>query len=92
MTSGQHLHVRVQLLTPGKDLQAAILETWGDVASSIPAGYEAYSLELLQAVCQLWTTVCCFSFAKGCNILFMKSYERGTRKGLKKRGTENDTN
>ena len=96
----QHLHV--QSLTPGKDMQAAIehdvlhdavaLETWGDMALSIPARYEAYSLELLQAVCQLWTTIRCFSFAKGCNILFKKGYQRGTRQGLKKRGTEKDTN
>ncbi len=54
----QHLHV--QLLTPGKKLQAAIeqdvlsdtsvLQTWEDIACSIPARYEAYSLELPQYV------------------------------------------
>ena len=51
----QHLHV--ELLSPGKDMQAAIeedvlhdatiLETWEVIASVIPAKYEAYSLELL---------------------------------------------
>lgn len=96
----QHLHV--ELLTPGKDLQASIehdvmcdskvLETWSEIAYIIPPKYEAYSLELLQSVCHFWTTIRGFSFTEGCNILFKKSYQHGTRKTLIKRGTDKDTN
>ena len=47
-------HLRVELLAPGKDLQASIeqdvmcdsdvLETWSEIAFVIPPKYEAYSL------------------------------------------------
>ena len=95
-------HLRVELLAPGKDLQASIeqdvmcdsdvLETWSEIAFVIPPKYEAYSLELLKAVCHLWTTIRAFSFTEGCNILFKKSHQCGTRKTLIKRGTDEDTN
>ena len=68
----QHLHV--ELLTPGKDLQASIehdvmcdskvLETWSEIAYIIPPKYEAYSLELLQSVCHFWTTIRVFPSQK----------------------------
>ena len=85
-------------MAPGNDLQASIehdvmcdskvLETWSEIAYIIPPKYEAYSFELLQSVCHLWTTIRGFSFTEGCNILFKKSYHRGTRKTLIKRGTD----
>ena len=89
-------------LAPGNDLQASIehdvmcdskvLETWSEIAYIITPRYESYSLELLKSVCHLWTTICGFSFTEGCNILFKKSHQRGTRKTLIKRGTDKDTN
>ena len=51
----------------------------GDTAQSDPAKYEAYSLELLKAVVELWATVRCFSFAAGCNILLQKVSAKKTR-------------
>ena len=67
-------HLRVELLVPGKDLQASIeqdvicdsnvLETWSKIAFVIPPKYEAYSLELLMAVCHLWTSICAFPSQK----------------------------
>ena len=62
-----------------------ILEMWDANATLIPAKYEAYSLELLKAVVELWATVRCFSFAAGCDILLQKvsAKKQGTRRVLK---------
>ena len=88
LITGHHLHV--ELLAPGNDLQASIehdvmcdskvLETCSEIAYIITQKYEAYSLELLQSVCHLWTTICSFSFTEGCNILFKKNHQHGTKR------------
>ena len=68
----QHLHSTT--IQPNQQHQAAIiadvvndkilLERWEKVAWSIPPKYETYSLELLNEVAQLWTTIRCNSFTK----------------------------
>ena len=70
-----------------------ILEMWDTNATIIPAKYEAYSLELLKAIVELWATVRCFSFAAGCNILLQKvsTKKQGTRRVLKMKGTEKES-
>ena len=58
----------------------------------LPAKYEKYSIELLKAVVTLWTTVRCFAFAKGWNDHFQKKFvKHGTRKTLKNKDTEKET-
>ena len=68
-----------------------ILQKW-ELIAPLPAKYETYSIELLEAVITLWTTVRCFAFAKGWNDHFQKKFiKHGTRKTLKKKGTEKET-
>ena len=70
--------------------EPSVLEAWEQKTATIPAKYETYSLELLAAITRLWTTIRCFSFSQGHNILFQKSHfvKHGTRKTLKAKGTE----
>ena len=65
-----------------------IIKHWEELTRSIPGRCEDYSMELLKVVCQTWITVRAHSFAEGCNSIFHKCFERGTRKTLKKSGTE----
>ena len=69
-----------------------VLELWEANSAAIPAKYEAYSLELLKTIVELWANVRCFSFAAGCNILLQKAAtkKQGTRRALKTRGTEKE--
>ena len=68
-----------------------ILRKW-ELIALLPAKYEKYSIELLEAVITLWTTVRCFAFAKGWNDHFQKKFiKHGTRKTLKNKGTEKET-
>ena len=70
---------------------ADILQKW-ELIASLPAKYEAYSIELFEAVVMLWTTVRCFAFAKGRNDHFQKKFvKHGTRKTLKTKGTDKET-
>ena len=74
--------LNVRTVKPSENLYSAIgdevlndphiLEMWDANAAIIPAKYEAYSLELLKAEVKLWATVCCFTFAAGCNIPMQK--------------------
>lgn len=67
-----------------------ILQKW-ELIAPLPAKYEMYSIELLEAIVTLWTTVRCFAFAKGWNDHFQKKFiKHGTRKTLKKKGTEKE--
>ena len=94
--------LNVRTVKPSENLHSAIvevlndphiLEMWDANAAIIPAKYEAYSLELLKAVVELWATVHCFSFAAGCNILLQKvsAKKQGTRRVLKMKGTEKES-
>ena len=68
-----------------------LLRKW-ELVALLPAKYESYSIELLEAVVTLWTTVRCFAFAKEWNNHFQKKFiKHGTRKTLKKKGTEKET-
>ena len=70
---------------------ADILQKW-EVIAPLPSKYEKYSIELLEAVITLWTTVRCFAFAKGWNDRFQKKFiKHGTKKTLQKKGTEKET-
>ena len=60
-----------------------ILALWEEIAQSIPPKYELYSLELLQAITELWVTVRGHSFSKEWTMKFERKYKKGTRKTLK---------
>ena len=47
--------------------------------------------ELLQEVILLWIMVRAHSFVEGCNSIFHKCFEHGTRKTLKSVGTEKES-
>ena len=68
----------------------AILEAWENISKLSSQRYSTYSVELLKTVCQLWTTVRGFSFAKGYNSLLHSTFERGTRKTLSSKGTDKE--
>ncbi len=61
----------------------SILEQWERIACSVPLKYERYSVELLNNITRLWTTVRGNSFAKGWTMNFVKRYSKGIRKTLK---------
>lgn len=67
-----------------------IMETWDQLACRIPPGYESYSLELLGEVVHLWINIRGHSFAKGWLEKFQKSFKKGTRKTLNRKGTDKD--
>ena len=86
-------YLNVESFTPGTDARSHILEEveqsedilfyWENIASSIPAKCEPYSLELLKAITELWITIRGHSFAKEWTMQFQKSkYQKGTRKTL----------
>ena len=95
--------LNMRVIKPFENLHSAILqdvlddphvlELWEANSAAIPAKYEAYSLELLKTVVELWANVRCFSFAAGCNILLQKAAtkKQGTRRALKTRGTEKES-
>ena len=68
----------------------ALLEVWEIISKPTSQRYSTYSIELLKLVCRLWITIRGFSFAKGCNSLFHKTFERGTRKTLSSKGTDKE--
>ena len=71
----RHLNLQnTQLSAPGtcnirqlilKDVieSTLVLSYWEEIAHRIPSNYEPYSLELLQAVVDLWITIRVHSFA-----------------------------
>lgn len=69
-----------------------VLENWEKIARRIPTSYENYSLELLKEVARVWTNIRCNSFAK-CYSMQRKSEfsKHGTRKTLKSKGTDKET-
>ena len=67
-----------------------LLEVWENVSKPSSQMHSAYSIELLKVVSRLWITVRGFSFAKGCNSLLHKTFERGTRKILNRMGTDKE--
>lgn len=95
--------LNMRAIKPSENLHSAILqdvlddphvlELWEANSAAIPAKYEAYSLELLKTIVELWANVRCFSFAAGCNILLQKAAtkKQGTRRALKTRGTEKES-
>ena len=68
----------------------ALLDVWENISKPTSQRHNTYSIELLKIICQLWITVRGFSFAKGCNSLFHKTFERGTRKTLSSKGTDKE--
>ena len=97
----QHLHSTT--IEPNQRHQAAIiadvvndkllLEKWEKVVWRIPAKYEMYSLELLKEVARLWTTIHCNSFAKCYSMQQHSTFSKhGTRKTLKSKGTDKESN
>ena len=74
--------------------------SWDVIVSCVPAEQSTgddsapLSLELLQAIVNLWATIRCHSFAKGYNILLKsnKFRKHGTRKTHKSKGTDKETN
>ena len=68
-----------------------VVEHWRELTASVPGcelGHGEHKMELLKEVCHTWITVRAHSFVEGCNSIFHKSFERGTRKTLKSIGTE----
>lgn len=68
----------------------AILEVWESISKPQSQRCITYCIELLKQVCRLWVTIRGFSFAKGCNSLLHKTFERGTRKTLSSMGTDKE--
>ena len=69
-----------------------ILETWEKSAWKIPSSYEIYSVELLKEVARLWTAIRCNSFVKCYSMQQKLQFSKhGTRKTLKSRGTDKET-
>lgn len=95
-------HLSSTTIQPNEHHQAAIihdvmadtqiLEKWEIIAGKIPTKFETHSLELLEEVTKLWTTIRCNSFAK-CYSMQCKSQfsKHGTRKSLKSKGTDKET-
>ena len=68
----------------------ALLEVWERLSKPQSQRCNMYGIELLKQVCRLWVTIRGFSFAKGCNFLLHKTFERGTRKTLSSMGTDKE--
>lgn len=92
----RHLNTQsAQVLTPGTNIRQLIMEDvlksgpllsrWEAIAHTIPDKYEPYSIELLQAITDLWVTVRGYSFAKDWTMKFVSKYKKGTRKTLKEK-------
>ncbi len=61
-----------------------ILICWETITEGvIPPKFEAYSLELLANITDLWITIRGHSFAKGWTMNFERKFKKGTRKSLK---------
>ena len=67
-----------------------VIKHWRELTAPIVPGcqLDEHKMELLKEVCRTWITVRAHSFVEGCNFIFHKSLERGTRKILKSIGTE----
>ena len=78
-----------KLLTDAISQDAKVVRQWQDLTGALSGcEIEEDKKELLQEVIQLWITVRAHSFVEGCNSIFHKCFERGTRKTLKSVGTE----
>lgn len=88
-------HLNTQVFNPGINIRKLIMEDviksdqilsqWEAIAHSIATEYEAYSIELLQAITDLWITIRGHSFAKDWTMQFVSKYKKGTRKTLKQK-------
>ncbi len=100
----KHLNIpQMASYNPGDDIRSsiitdvlkdeAILMNWEAIAQ-MPSNYESCSIELFEAVVNLWVTIRGFSFAEGWTAHFKKnekSSKKGTRKALKSIGTEKES-
>ena len=81
-----------KLLTDAINQDAQVTKQWQEVTGSVTGcETEEHKGELLQEVIQSWIMVRAHSFVEGCNSIFQKCLERGTRKTLKSIGTEKAT-
>ena len=58
----------------------SILSCWEAIAHFIQTKCEAYSVELLLVITDLWITIC--AFAKEWTLKFVSKYRKGTRKDI----------
>lgn len=62
----------------------SVLSCWEKITEgTIPPKFEAYSLELLAKITDLWITIRGHSFTKDFTMNFERKYKKGTRKSLK---------
>ena len=74
-----------QLILKDVIQSTTVLSYWEEIAHRIPSKYEPYSLELLQAIVDLWITIHVYSFADNWTMQFVGKYKTGTRKTLKQK-------
>ena len=98
----QYLNVRNLSALQGEDINKILIDAiylddnvvkhWRELTAPIPGcQLDEHKTELLKEVCRTWITVRAHLFVEGCNFIFHKSFEHGTRKTLKSIGTEKAT-
>ena len=95
----RHLNMKNLSTLEGKDINKILINAiyqddhvikhWSELTASIPGCQDnEHRMELLKEVCRTWIIVRAHSFVEGCNSIFHKCFERGTRKTLKSIGSE----